>query len=438
MFDLLTSNLQNIFKKLSNKGKLSEENINEAIREIRIALLSADVHYKVVKDFLEKVKTKAIGKEVMESLTPHQQFVKIVRDEMISLLGEGSVKINFTPNKTTKIMLVGIQGCGKTTTCAKLGYYFKKQGKNVALVALDIYRPAAKEQLKILGEQLNIEVYEDSKDLLSLAKKSITESEKRGCDVLIFDTAGRLHIDEEMMKELNILKEEINPEEILLVVDAMTGQDAIKQATEFDKILNLTGLILTKLDGDARGGAALSIKSVTGCPIKFVGIGEKLQNLDVFSPERITSRILGMGDVLGFIEKVEENLDLGKVKNMEEHLKKGEFTLEDLREQIREVRKLGPLTQVLEMIPGMRKMLKPREDELEEKQFKVMEAIINSMTKEERNNPKIIDSSRKRRVAKGSGTSVQEINILLKNYEFIRKNIKQIKRIGFSNLKITM
>lgn len=435
MFEILSERFQNIFKKLSGRGKLTEENIQEAIREIRIALLGSDVHYKVVKDFLEKVKEKAIGKEVMESLTPHQQFIKIVKDEMVSLLGERT-NIRVNPQDITKIMVVGIQGSGKTTTCAKLAHYFKKQGKNVALVALDIYRPAAIEQLKILAKQIDVEVYEDGNDLLSLVEKSIQESRKTRINILIFDTAGRLHIDEEMMKELSILKEKINPEEIFLVVDSMTGQDALTQAIEFNKVLNLTGLILTKLDGDARGGAALSIKAVTGCPIKFVGVGEKIKDLDIFDPQRISSRILGMDDVLGFIEKVEENIDLNKMKKVGEHIKKGEFTLEDLREQIREMRKLGPLDKLLEMLPGVGKFVKMKDAEFEEKELKIMEAIINSMTEEERRNPKIIDSSRKRRIARGSGTTVQDVNILLKNYEFIRKNIKQIKKLGLSAFNI--
>jgi signal recognition particle subunit SRP54 len=432
MFELLINNLQNIFKKLSGKGKLTEENIQEAIREIRIALLSSDVNYKVVKDFLEKVKEKAIGQELMESLTPYKQFIKIVRDEMLSLFGERE-DIKISSSGITKIMLVGIQGCGKTTTCAKLGYYFKKQGKNVALVPLDVYRPAAKEQLKILGKQIDVKVYENGNDLFSLVEKSISESKNSGINFLIFDTAGRLHIDDEMMKELILLKEKINPEEILLVVDSMTGQDAVNQAIEFNKVLNLTGLILTKLDGDARGGAAFSIRAVTGCPIKFVGVGEKIKDLEAFNPERLVSRILGMDDVLGFIEKIEENMDLNKIREVGEHIKKGEFTLEDLREQIREMRKIGPLDKLLEMLPGIGKFIKIKDSEIEEKELKVMEAIINSMTKEERRNPRIIDYSRKRRIARGSGTTVQDVNILLKNYEFLRKNIKNIKKFGLGS-----
>lgn len=430
MFVNLSEKLQKILKSLKGKGKLTEDNIKEALREIRLALLEGDVHYKVVKDFIESIRVQAVGSEVRESLTPGQQVVKIVYQELVRILGDkvSSLSLSSSPNL---IMMVGLHGCGKTTTCAKLGNFLKKKGHNPLLVGIDVYRPAAQKQLRVLGNSLNIPVYtgEPKDSPAEILREAIITSSSQGKDVLIIDTAGRLHIDEEMMNELKKIKDEFNPQEILLVADAMIGQDAVNQALAFNKSLNLTGVILTKLDGDARGGAALSIKMVTNCPIKFIGVGEKLNALEVFHPERIASLILGMGDVLTLIEKTEEVVDIKTAQKWEKKIKKGEFDLQDFKEQLQGLKKMGPLAQLLDMIPGFSRKRFISEVEVEEKNLKDIEAMINSMTMEERHHPEIIDGSRKRRIAKGSGTSVQKINLLLKQFTETKKMLKKIGKI---------
>lgn len=444
MFDSLSLKLQNVFKKLRGKGKLSLEDINNTLREVRIALLEADVNYQVVKRFINKIKEKTKNEEVIESLSPAQQVIKIVHQELIEILGQSEKEINFSKEPPTKIMLVGLQGSGKTTTAAKLAHYLKKKEFSPILVAADVRRPAAIKQLQILANQLNMPFYPNYqlKGNLSSTKiilEAVDFSKQNNYNVIIIDTQGRLHIDEELMMELKENKNKLNPEEIILVADAMTGQDAVNQAVVFHKELNLTGIILTKLDGDARGGAALSIKEVTGCPIKFIGIGEKINNFEVFHPERLSSRILGMGDVLSLIEKVETTFDLKKQEELEKKLRKDEWTLEDFKEQLQQIKKIGPIEQLLEMIPGFSKISK-KEFREEENNLKKMEAIINSMTKKERENPDIIDGSRKRRIAKGSGTTVQEINMLLKQFDYVKKMIRQIGRIekGFKMKNLLM
>jgi signal recognition particle subunit SRP54 len=435
MFETLAERLQAVFKKLRGRGKLSEQEVNEALREVRLALLEADVSLKVVKDFIAAVKEKAVGAEVMESLTPAQAVVKIVRDEMIRIMGE-SQKLQMAPKPPTIHMLVGLQGSGKTTTAGKLALYLRNEGHRPLLAALDIYRPAAIKQLQILGEELGIPVFSlGSKDVVQIAKASIEHAESLGRNIVIFDTAGRLHLDEAMMQELKNLKSALNPTETLLVVDAMTGQDAVKMAERFHQDLQLTGVILTKSDGDARGGAVLSIRAVTNCPIKFIGVGEKLKALEPFYPDRLVSRILGMGDVLTLIEKVEQSIDEKKAKELEEKLRRAEFDLNDYLEQLQQIKKMGSLTDLLGMLPtqlfpgaNLQKQLKDVKPD--EKQLTRIEAIIHSMTKEERQNPSILNASRKRRIAKGSGTEVADVNQVLKHYELIKKMVKQ-----FSNLE---
>ncbi len=433
MFDSLTNKLSTIFKKLRGHGKLTEQNIAEALKEVRLALLEADVNFKVVKDFIEKIRERALGHEVLESLTPAQQVIKIVYDELINLLGGKNYGLNLSFKPPIPIMLVGLQGSGKTTTIAKLGKFLRDKGRRPCLVPADIRRPAAIEQLKKLGEQLQLPVFSPNlKDNpLNICRQACQWAEAENMDVVLIDTAGRLHIDELLMTELQEIKKAINPREILLVADAMTGQDAVNVAQKFNEALDIHGVILTKLDGDARGGAALSIKAVTGKPIKFIGVGEKTDALEVFHPERMASRILGMGDVLSLIEKAQEAIDAQKAKELEKKILKESFTLEDFREQIQQIKKMGSLDQILSMIPGLGRLKIPKDYQADEKDLVKIEAIINSMTREERRHPEIINGSRRLRIAKGSGTTVQDVNQLLKQYLQMKKMLRQFKRGGF-------
>lgn len=427
-FEGLAEKLQNVFKNLRGKGKLNEKDVEQAMREVRMALLEADVNYKVVRDFVNNIKTRAVGAEVMESLTPAQQVIKIVNEEMTALMGGSSSKLTVASKPPTVIMLVGLQGSGKTTTSGKLARYLKKQGRSPLLVACDIYRPAAIKQLQVLGESLGIPVFTlgDKTHPADIAKAAKAFAEKQGHDMLLLDTAGRLHIDEELMTELERMKTECRPHEILLVVDAMTGQDAVNTADVFNQRLGLDGVILTKLDGDSRGGAALSVKAVTGKPIKFVGAGEKLDDLESFYPDRMASRILGMGDMLTFIEKAQAGVDAKKAEELDRKLRRNEFNLEDFLEQIQQMKAMGPLDQLMDMIPGMSKIKGMKDVEFSEKDLKRTEAIVRSMTKEERRNHEILNGSRRKRIAKGSGTSIQEVNKLIKQYEQSLQMMKQI------------
>ena len=429
MFQGLGDKLQETFKRLRGKGKLTEADVIEAMREVRMALLEADVNFKVVKDFVAKVKERAIGQEVLESLSPGQHVIKIVHEEIIALMGGVSSKIQISSKSPTVLLLVGLQGAGKTTHAAKLAVMLKKQGKRPLLVACDIYRPAAIKQLQVLGEQINAPVFSvDEASPVEIAKASLAHATLHGSDVVIIDTAGRLHINDELMGELQDIKATAKPHEIMLVVDAMTGQDAVNVAQAFHEQLGIDGVILTKLDGDTRGGAALSIKAVTGCPIKFAGIGEKLDALEPFHPDRIASRILGMGDVLTLIERAQEAFDDKKSKEIEQKLRKQEFTLDDFLEQMQQIKKMGPLSSILEMIPGVGKSLK--DVQIDEKDMGHIEAIIRSMTSEERRKPAVIKDSRKRRISKGSGTSIQEVGRLLKQFEQMQKMMKQFAGSG--------
>ncbi len=429
MFQGLSDKLQATFKRLKGKGKLTENDVNEAMREVRTALLEADVNFKVAKDFITKVKERAIGQDVLESLSPAQQVIKIVNEEMVDLMGGAAAKIQIASKPPTVILLVGLQGAGKTTHGAKLANMLKKQGKRPLLVACDIYRPAAIKQLQVLGEQINVPVFTEGQiSPVKIAEDSIRHANSNGFDVVIVDTAGRLHINEELMEELAQIKEKIQPHEILLVVDSMTGQDAVNVAETFHQDLGVSGVILTKLDGDTRGGAALSIKAVTGCPIKFAGVGEKMDALEAFHPERMASRILGMGDVLTLIEKAQQAFDDQKAKEMEQKLRKQELTLDDFLEQMQQLKKMGPLTSLLEMIPGAGKALK--DINIDEKDMGRVEAIIHSMTQEERRKPQIIKDSRKKRIARGSGTTVQEVGRLIKQFEMSQKMMKQFAKPG--------
>lgn len=435
MFEGLSERLENAFKKFKEKGKLNVDDIKKGLREIRLALLEADVNYKVVKNFIDRVEKRAISSEVIESLTPFQQIVKIVYEELIETLGGSAKGLELGTSKPAKILLAGLQGSGKTTTAGKLAKFLKKRGHNPLLVSTDIYRPAAIEQLKVLAQKIDIPFYEPQKDEkpLEIVKSALEMAKNTGRDVIIIDTAGRLHIDEKLMEELIELKQTFNPSEVLLVADAMMGQDAVNVAQIFNERVGLTGIILTKIEGDARGGAALSIKEITGCPIKFLGVGEKLDALEVFYPERLAGRILGMGDILTLIEKAQETLDIKKAKELEKKIKKLEFDLEDLREQLRQIRKLGSVKEILKFFPGFGSKL--NEIEFDEKELIKMEAIINSMTKQERRNPKIINASRKRRIAKGSGTTVQDVNKLLRSYEEMLQLLKQMRAPGkFQNI----
>ncbi len=437
IFQNLAERLQDTFKKLRGKGKLTEKDVGVALKEVKMALLEADVNYKVVKNFIKRIEERAVGHEVMESLTPGQQVIKIVNEELTSLMGGNKSEIIFSKEPPTIVMLVGLQGSGKTTSAAKLARLLKAQGKNPLLVAGDIYRPAAIKQLQVLGERLEIPVFTmgDQKDPADIARAGISYACTLGSNVVIIDTAGRLHIDEEMMEEIKNINKAVNPQEVLLVVDAMTGQDAVNVAESFEQTPGIDGVILTKLDGDARGGAALSIKAVTGKPIKYVGLGEKLEALEVFHPDRMASRILGMGDVLGLIEKAEANMDAKKALELEEKLRKNEFTLEDFLDQMEQVRSMGPLDQVLGMIPGFAGASQLKNLQVDEKQLDHIAAIINSMTPDERRKPEIINGSRRKRIARGSGTSIQEINRLLKQFKQTRKMMKQFSGMTRGKIK---
>lgn len=433
MFENLTEKLNGVFKRLKGRGKLNEDNINQALKEIKLALLEADVNYKVVKDFLESVRGKALGQEVMRSLTPAQQVIKIVHQELVAIMGGEYSEINLKGPLPVPIMLVGLQGSGKTTTCAKLAQFLKgKKHHRPYLVPADIYRPAAILQLEKLGHQIGLDVYSPlpAEGPIDICEKAITQAKRDGYDTVIIDTAGRLHINEEMMEELYIIKQRVKPREILLVADAMTGQDAVNVAKTFDEKLNIDGVILTKTEGDARGGAALSIKAVTKKPIKFIGVGEKIDALEVFHPERMASRILGMGDILSFVEKAQEAIDVERAKELEKRLRRSEFTLEDFKEQLRQIRKMGPLEELLGMIPGLNRLKQFKHLKIDEKELINIEAAINSMTEQERLHPEIINGSRRRRIARGSGVSVQQINRLLKNYAQARKMIKRLMKQG--------
>ncbi len=437
-FEGLAEKLQQTFKRLRGRGKLSESDVGEALREVRMALLEADVNFKVVKDFVAKVKERAVGHEVLESLTPAQQVIKIVNDELTALMGGTQSRIAISPKPPTVVMLVGLQGAGKTTTAGKLALYLRKQNKRPLLVAADVYRPAAITQLQVLGKQLDIPVFApgDKEKPVAIAKKAVEHALAYANDIVIIDTAGRLHINAELMDELKAVKQTVKPHEILLVVDAMTGQDAVTVAESFNNDLGLDGVILTKLDGDARGGAALSVKAVTGCPIKFAGLGEKLDALEPFHPDRMASRILGMGDVLSLIEKAQSSIDIEKAQELEKKLRKEDFTLDDFLDQLQQVRKLGSLDQILGMIPGMGGLSKKLQGaELDEKQLVKTEAIIRSMTKKERRHPDIINGSRRKRIAAGSGTLVQDINRLLKQFADARKMMKQMQQMQKSGKK---
>ena len=433
MFENLSTKLEGIFKRLRSHGKLTEQNIQEALKEVRIALLEADVNFKVVKDFIQSVEKRAIGQEVMASLTPAQQLIKIVKEEVTSLMGGEEQRIHLSGSPPVPIMLVGLHGCGKTTTTAKLARYFQAKKKRPYLVPADVYRPAAIEQLQKLGEELNVDFYrpEASQTPLDICLKAREVALKGGYDLMLIDTAGRLHIDEALMLELREIKAQIKPKEVLLVADAMTGQDAVNIAKNFNERLGIDGIILTKMDGDARGGAALSIKSVTEKPIKFIGVGEKLDALEVFHPDRMASRILGMGDVLTLIEKAEATFDEKKAMELEKKIRKDSFTLEDFRDQIGQVRKMGSLESILGMIPGLPKKMKGMGGfDFDEKELVRVEAIINSMTPKERANYLIINGSRRLRIGRGSGTTVQEVNQVLKRYAQARKMMKQFAKMG--------
>lgn len=436
-FEGLSDKLSAVFKKLKNKGKLSESDVKAAMREVRLALLEADVNYKVAKDFVAKVSERAVGSGVLESLTPAQQVIKIVNEELTALMGESNARINYSSKIPTVIMMVGLQGSGKTTHSGKLALHFKKMGKRPLLVACDVYRPAAIDQLKVVGSQIDVPVFEMGQiDPCEIAKKAISHAKDYGNDIVILDTAGRLHIDTELMDELLRLKEQFTPEEILLVIDSMTGQDAVNVAKSFNDKLGITGVILTKLDGDTRGGAALSVRAVTGAPIKFTGTGEKLTDLEPFYPDRMASRILGMGDVLTLIEKAEEQLDAKKAEEMAKKLGENSFDMNDLLEQMKQVRKMGSLSQIVSMLPGAKKKLSDEEAEQGEKQLVRTEAIINSMTKKERAKPSIISAQRKKRIAAGSGTKVEDVNRLLKQFEQMQKMMKQLSGNGKQGKKM--
>jgi len=436
MFDNLSDRLNSVFKKLKGHGKLTEKNIEEGLKEVRMALLEADVHYKVAKKFIGDIKKRALGQEVMASLTPGQQVIKIVDQELTDLMGGRLEDLNLSGSHPVSLMLVGLQGSGKTTTAGKLAVYLRKKGRKPYLVPADIYRPAAIDQLNKLGDQLAVPVFPSNpeKGPVKICQEARTAAHKELCDTLIIDTAGRLHIDEELMNELCRIKDAVKPSDILLVADAMTGQDAVNIAESFNNVLNIGGIILTKMDGDVRGGAALSIKSVTDKPIKFIGVGEKLSDLEPFHPDRMSSRILGMGDVLTMIEKAQTVFDEKKAVELEKRLRKNEFTLEDFRDQMVQIRKMGSMSELINMIPGMGKNKHLKNLEVDENEFIKIEAIINSMTPQERRQHTLIKGSRRKRIAKGSGTSVQDINNLLKNYTQVVKMMKKINKGGMRGI----
>jgi signal recognition particle subunit SRP54 len=437
MFESLTDKLDLTFKKLRGQGKITEKNIDDALREVRLALLEADVHVTVVKNFLDAVKTKSLGQEVLQSLTPEQQFIKIVRDEMVNLLGGEHRELDLKTAPPAVIMLVGLQGSGKTTTLAKLARYLRKEGRRTPyLVPADIYRPAAIEQLKILGQELDLAVHNSDPQLspVVLCQQALEEARKRFCDVLLIDTAGRLHIDEELMQELSSIKDAVRPHQILFVADAMTGQDAVNQASGFNSQLELTGIILTKLDGDARGGAALSIRQMVGKPILFSGVGEKLEALEPFYPDRLASRILGMGDVLSLIDKVQQNVEQKEAVRLQKAFQKQQFTLEEFQLQLQQIKKMGSVGNLLELIPGGKKFASQVDAEKAEQEMKRVEAIINSMTLEERRNPAILNGGRRRRIAQGSGTTVTDVNRLMKQFMEMKKMMQRVSKLGMRSL----
>ena len=437
MFESLTDKLELTFKRLRGQGKISANNIDDALREVRLALLEADVHVKVVKNFIESIKAKSLGQEVLQSLTPEQQFIKIVRDELIGLLGGEYKDLDLKTAPPVVIMLVGLQGSGKTTTLAKLARHLKKDRKRSPfLVSADIYRPAAIEQLKILGRELDLPVYDSNPDAspVAICQQALDEANKRFCDVLLIDTAGRLHIDEELMQELASIKDALRPHQILFVADAMTGQDAVNQALGFDGKLGLSGIILTKLDGDARGGAALSIREMVGKPILFSGMGEKLDALEPFYPDRLASRILGMGDVLSLIDKVQQNIEQKEAAQIQKAFQKQQFTLEEFKLQLQQIKRMGSVGSLLEMIPGGKKIASQVDTEQAEKEIKRVEAIINSMTLGERRNPAILNGGRRRRIAQGSGTTVTDVNRLMKQFMEMKKMMQRVSKLGVRSM----
>ena len=433
MFETLSDKLQRVFKNLRGEGRLTELHIEEALKEIRIALLEADVNFKVVKQFTDSVRSKALGQEVQQSLSPGQQVVKIVRDELVEILGGENVRVNFTSQPPTVIMLVGLQGSGKTTSSGKLAKWLGKNGHRPILVSVDVYRPAARDQLKVIAKEIGVKLWEGNPNErpLELCQGALREARNTAHDVVVIDTAGRLHIDEALMKELREIKDTVHPHEILFVADAMLGQDAVKSAQQFHEHLGFTGFILTKMDGDARGGAALSIKQVTGQPVKFVGTGEKYDALELFHPDRLVSRIMGMGDILSLIEKAEEFVDKKQAVELQEKMLSDRFTLEDFRDQLRQVRKLGSLEQILGMLPSVGVFKDVQKAKVDEKELLRVEAIVNSMTPKERRNHQIISGSRRKRIAKGSGSRVQQVNQLLKQYAQTRKMMKTMKNSFF-------
>jgi signal recognition particle subunit SRP54 len=446
MFENLSEKLQRTFKNLRGEGKLTEENVNEALREIRLALLEADVNVKVVKQLLDTVKEKALGTEVMTALSPGEQMVKVVRDELVAILGANTAKIKFASQPPSVVLMAGLQGSGKTTTSGKLAGWFKKGGHRPMLVSVDVYRPAARQQLKVVADAIKAHIYEGQSDaepntatVERLAKEARREAINNGCDVLIVDTAGRLHIDDQLMDEMQSLKKLLNPSEILFVADAMTGQDAVRSADEFHKKLALTGVVLTKMDGDARGGAALSIRNVTGQPIKFIGVGEKYDALEPFHPDRIVGRIMGMGDIMSLIERAEEKMDKKKSEEFAKKALSGDgFSLEDFRDQLRQVKKMGSLQSLVKMLPniGPFQGMQNAADKVDEGQLTRVEAIINSMTAYERDHHESINGSRRKRIARGSGTSVQEVNQLLRQYAQMRKMFKGMSKSSFMQKRL--
>src|SRR5579864_6026287 len=441
MFENLQERLQKTFKSLRGQAVLSEENMQETLRELRLALLEADVNFKVVKQFIDQVQAKAVGQQVLAALSPGEQVIKIVRDELIEVLGKDAVRMKFASQPPTVVLMAGLQGSGKTTTSGKLGHWFKNGGHRPLLVSVDVYRPAAREQLKVVAQAIKAQIYQgevgeaNTPTVERLAKEARREAINSGCDVLIVDTAGRLHIDDQLMEEMQSLKKLLNPSEILFVADAMTGQDAVKSADEFHKKLTLTGVVLTKMDGDARGGAALSIRNVTGQPIKFIGVGEKYDALEPFHPDRIVSRILGMGDILSLVEKAQEKLDTKKSEEFAKKALSGDgFSLEDFREQLKQIKKLGSMQSIIKMLPSIGPFagIQNIADQVDDKELNRVEAIINSMTAHERDHHEVINGSRRKRIARGSGTSVQEVNQLLKQYAQMRKMFKDMGKASFA------
>jgi len=437
VFENLTEKLDGIFRKLKGRGSLDEENIRSALKEIRMALLEADVNFRVVRDFIEDIRTRAVGQEVLDSITPGQQVVKIVHDRLVELMGGVSSQLRFGGRIPAPIMLAGLQGCGKTTTAVKLARLIAAQGKRVYLVSADVYRPAATEQLKTLGRQIGAGIFDAAglQDPEAICVRAVEEARRNGYEVIVVDTAGRLAIDAPMMDEIRRIKTLINPSEILFVADAMTGQDAVNVAGRFNELLGIDGVIMTKMDGDARGGAALSLRAVIGKPIKFIGVGEKIEALEVFHPERMASRILGMGDVLTLVEKARAAVDEREARDLERKIRKNEFTLEDFRDQLAQIRKMGPLQDILGMIPGMKKIKILKEMTPDEGELVRVAAIIDSMTVKERQNHLLIDGSRRKRIARGSGTQIQDVNRLLKNYAEMRKMMKRMTKGGIKSIR---